>query len=200
MVEFLRKALRGLMAKHDRRYRRAGAGPLSARDQLNRSSMRTGGASGRRRSSRFCCRSLRWCGSVLAINFKTMLYELSWLYEGGFRFKKHYFGPKPGEMLKRRRRAKCGGIQCAQFLDDLRSGTLGPQFVGQEHFLPAPDVERLVLSRLACQLKDGRSLVVEQGRASGRGHRCRRKAHARQTVESRSGGRHDRDAGGGRFC
>ncbi len=35
------------------------------------------------------------------INFRTMSYEPSWLYEGGFQFKKHYFGPKPGELLER---------------------------------------------------------------------------------------------------
>ena len=37
-----------------------------------------------------------------AINFRTMTYEPSWLYEGGFRFEKHYFGPKPGELQEKR--------------------------------------------------------------------------------------------------
>ena len=30
--------------------------------------------------------------------FKTMGYEPSRVYEGGFQFQKHYFGPKPGEL------------------------------------------------------------------------------------------------------
>ena len=34
-----------------------------------------------------------------ALNFRTMAYEPSWLYEGGFQFKKHYFG-KPGELAE----------------------------------------------------------------------------------------------------
>jgi hypothetical protein len=33
-------------------------------------------------------------GGRRAINFKTMIYEPSWFYEGGFQFKTHYFGPK----------------------------------------------------------------------------------------------------------
>src|ERR1017187_8086041 len=32
------------------------------------------------------------------INFKTVPYEPSWVYEGGFQFKKHYYGPKIGEL------------------------------------------------------------------------------------------------------
>jgi type III restriction enzyme len=53
------------------------------------------------------------------INFKTMLYEPGWLYEGGFQFKKHYFGPKPGELKEATPSgALTEEFQCAQFLDN----------------------------------------------------------------------------------
>src|SRR5439155_21311887 len=52
------------------------------------------------------------------INFAAMMYEPSRLYEGGFQFKKHYFGPKPGEL---REKTPSGFVaeelKCAQFLD-----------------------------------------------------------------------------------
>jgi type III restriction enzyme len=49
-----------------------------------------------------------------------MSYEPSWLYEGGFQFKKHYFGPKPGELLEKTPSGKLKEeFQCAQFLDGL---------------------------------------------------------------------------------
>jgi type III restriction enzyme len=54
------------------------------------------------------------------INFKTMVYEPSWLYEGSFQFRKHYFGAKPGEL---REKTPSGDLteefKCAQFIDDL---------------------------------------------------------------------------------
>lgn len=55
-----------------------------------------------------------------AINFKTLPYEPSFVYEGSFVFKKHYFGPKPGEL---RESTPNGSLteefKCAQFLDQL---------------------------------------------------------------------------------
>lgn len=55
-----------------------------------------------------------------ALNFKDMLYEPSWRFEGSYHFKKHYFGPKPGEL----RELTTGGdlaeeFRCAQYLDQL---------------------------------------------------------------------------------
>jgi type III restriction enzyme len=98
-----------------------------------------------------------------AINFKTMLYEPSWLYEGGFQFKKHYYGPKPGELAEK----TPGGtlteeFQCAQFLDGLpevqfwvrnlarKAGSFRLQ-TSKDWFYPD----------FLCQLTDGRALVVE---------------------------------------
>ena len=82
-----------------------------------------------------------------AINFKTMSYEPSWLYEGGFQFKKHYFGPKPGEL----RETTPGGelteeFKCAQFLDGLPEVIFWVRNLSHEaKFIPASNLEGLVL-------------------------------------------------------
>jgi type III restriction enzyme len=53
------------------------------------------------------------------IDFATMSYEPGWLYEGGFVFKKHYFGPKPGELMEKRADGKpTEEFRCAQYLDE----------------------------------------------------------------------------------
>jgi type III restriction enzyme len=98
-----------------------------------------------------------------AINFKTMSYEPSWLYEGGFQFKKHYFGPKPGELQEK----TSGGalkeeFQCAQFLDGLPEVELWVRNLSGK-----PSSFRLQTSKdwfypdFVCQLTDGRVLAVE---------------------------------------
>ena len=100
---------------------------------------------------------------VRAINFKTMVYEPSWLYEGGFQFKKHYFGPKPGELHEKTDKGKLTEeFQCAQFIDGLpevkfwirnlskKSSSFRLQTSSQWFY---PD--------FVCQLNDGRVLVVE---------------------------------------
>ena len=52
------------------------------------------------------------------INFAAMNYEPGWLYEGGFQFKKHYFGSKPGELKERRADGQLmEEFKCAQYLD-----------------------------------------------------------------------------------
>ena len=54
------------------------------------------------------------------INFVTMSYEPGWSYEGGFQFKKHYFGPRPGELKEKRADGKLTEeFRCAQYLDGL---------------------------------------------------------------------------------
>ena len=54
------------------------------------------------------------------INFKSMSYEPSWLYEGGYQFKKHYFGPKPGELGETTPNGHLTEeFKFAQFLDEL---------------------------------------------------------------------------------
>ena len=83
------------------------------------------------------------------INFKTMSYEPSWLYEGGFQFKKHYFGAKPGELKETTPSGKLTEeFKCAQFLDGLPEvGILGPQSFAQEHVIPPANLHGLVLPR-----------------------------------------------------
>lgn len=70
--------------------------------------------------------SLMFADSALAVseacalNFKTMRYEPSYLYEGGFQFEKHYFGSRPGELVELTKSGKLTEeFQCAQFLDEL---------------------------------------------------------------------------------
>ncbi|MBI5198281.1 MAG: DEAD/DEAH box helicase family protein, partial [Nitrospirae bacterium] len=98
-----------------------------------------------------------------AINFKTMIYEPSWLYEGGFQFRKHYFGPKPGEL---REKTPAGELteefRCAQFIDGL------PEVQFWVRNLPRKSTSfRLQTSKdwfypdFLCQLTNNRILVVE---------------------------------------
>ena len=113
------------------------------------------------------------------INFKTMSYEPSWLYEGGFQFKKHYFGPKPGELLE-----KTGGgnlaeeFECAQFLDGLPEVKFWVRNLARKvHFVSAANFHRLVLSRfpLPAQRRTGARRRIQR-RASvcrGGGKACR---------------------------
>jgi len=97
------------------------------------------------------------------INFKTMGYEPSWLYEGGFQFGKHYFGPKPGELKERKGDGETTEeFQCAQFLDgrsevkfwvrnlSRRSSSFRLQ-TSTDWFYPD----------FICELMDGRILAVE---------------------------------------
>lgn len=91
------------------------------------------------------------------INFKTMSYAPSWLYEGGFVFRKHYFGPKPGELKQNTEE-----FACAQYLDGM------PQIkCWVRNLARKPGSFRLQTSRgwfypdFVCLLQDGRSLAVE---------------------------------------
>jgi type III restriction enzyme len=97
------------------------------------------------------------------LNFKAMSYEPSEVYTGSFQFKKHYFGPKPGELPELTPNGRLTEeFKCAQFLDSLPE----VQFWGRN--LPRRSTSfRLQTSRdwfypdFVCQLTDGRVLVVE---------------------------------------
>jgi type III restriction enzyme len=104
-AEFLRMAVRGLMARHgitdvdilarDRfRLREV----IETRIQQHRDEERRGTFQGLLLSD-----SALTVHDDFAVDFRTMVYEPSWLYEGGFKFKKHYFGPKPASFLRQRR-------------------------------------------------------------------------------------------------
>lgn len=47
------------------------------------------------------------------VDFQKMMYEPSWRYKGAFQFKRHYFGPKPGEL------GDGEEGECAQAMDGL---------------------------------------------------------------------------------
>ena len=92
-----------------------------------------------------------------------MVYEPSWLYEGGYQFKKHYFGAKPGEL---REKTPSGDLteefKCAQFIDSMP----------QVKFWLRNLARKLSSFRLqtstdwfypdfVCELNDSRALAVE---------------------------------------
>jgi type III restriction enzyme len=121
-----------------------------------------------------------------------MIYEPSWLYEGGFQFKKHYFGPKPGEM----RGVTPGGnvpeeFECAQFID----GLSGVKF-WVRNLARRTTSFRLQTSRdwfypdFICQLNDGRILAVEyKGRHLYESADSQEKRAVGEVWASRSNGR-----------
>lgn len=124
------------------------------------------------------------------INFKTMGYEPSWVYEGGFQFQKHYFGPKPGELSEKRADGQLmEEFRCAQFLDGL------PEVQFWVRNLPRKATSfRLQTSTdwfypdFLCQLTDGRKLAVEyKGKHLYDGAEVKRAVG--EVWASRSGGR-----------
>ena len=126
------------------------------------------------------------------INFKTMSYEPSRVYEGGFQFQKHYFGPKPGELSEKTADGQTTEeFRCAQFVDGL------PQVQLWVRNLPRkPTSFRLQTSTdwfypdFLCQLADGRVLAVEyKGKHLYDGVDAEEKRAVGQVWASRSGGR-----------
>ncbi len=97
------------------------------------------------------------------INFKSMQYEPGWLYEGSFQFQRHYFGPKPGEL---RERTPAGVIteefKCAQFIDDLQEVKCWVRNLSRRttSFRLQTSTDWFYPDFL-CQLADGRVLAVE---------------------------------------
>jgi type III restriction enzyme len=193
-AEFLRKVIRGLMAKSSiadvsvlalDRFRLRDE--IEARIQQHRDS-----------ESKAAFQALLLPESPLAvseertINFKTMSYEPSWLYEGGFQFKNHYFGPKPGELKE----TTPGGdlteeFKCAQHLDGLagvefwvrnlsRRNTSFRLQTSKDWFYPD----------FLCQVTDGRVMAVEyKGKHLYDAADAEEKRAVGAVWESRSGGK-----------
>ncbi len=164
-AEFLRKVIRGLMARY-------GIGDVSVlaldrfrlRDEVER----------RIDQHRKTERKVAFQGWLMpesslavseerSVNFKTMGYEPSWLYEGGFQFKKHYFGAKPGELKEKRSDGESTEeFRCAQYLDDLPEVEFWIRNLARKS-----SAFRLQTSTdwfypdFVCKLTDGRILVVE---------------------------------------
>lgn len=127
-----------------------------------------------------------------SINFRTMGYEPSRVYEGGFQFQKHYFGPKPGELSEKTADGKLTEeFQCAQFLDGLsevrfwvrnlpRKSTSFRLQTSKDWFYPD----------FICQLTDGRALAVEyKGKHLYDGNDAEEKRVVGHVWASRSGGK-----------
>lgn len=164
-AEFLRKAVRGLMVKY-------GISDLNAMvlDRFRlRDAIEARIREHRNGERKVAFKQFLLLDSTLAvsnertINFKTMTYAPSWIYEGGFQFDKHYFGSKPGEL---RERTQGGDLteefQCAQYLDGLREIKFWLRNLSRK-----PGSFRLQTSTdwfypdFVCQLVDGRALAVE---------------------------------------
>jgi type III restriction enzyme len=193
-AEFLRKVIRGLMARWAivdlsvlalDRFRLRDA--VAARIQEHRQS---------ERKTAFQAFLLPQGPLVVseqrAINFRAMTYEPGWLYEGGFRFKKHYFGPKPGELKECTPSGKLTEeFKCATFLDDRPE----VQFWVRNLARKATSF-RLQTSTdwcypdFVCQLHDGRVLAVEyKGEPYYTADDAKEKRAVGAVWESRSGGR-----------
>jgi type III restriction enzyme len=163
---FLRKAINGLMARHGL----TDVGPLVFDRYRLRDTIEAHIDAHRKRERTAAYQHYLALDSFLtvsdsyAINFKEMAYEPSWGYEGSFQFRKHYFGPKPGELKE----TTPGGslaeeFICAQFID---SELPGVRFWVRNLSRRATSF-RLQTSTdwfypdFVCQLDDGRILVVE---------------------------------------
>jgi type III restriction enzyme len=126
------------------------------------------------------------------INFKTMIYEPSWLYEGGFQFRKHYFGPKPGELREKKSNGQITEeFQCATYLDGLPDIKFWVRNLARKS-----SSFRLQTSKdwfypdFVCQLVDGRILAVEyKGKHLYDGVDAEEKRAVGKIWESRSDGR-----------
>jgi type III restriction enzyme len=99
----------------------------------------------------------------LVINFANTPYEPSWVYEGGFKFKKHYYGPKPGELLERTPEKQIKEeFRCAQFIDNLKEVKFWVRNLsGKRTSFRLQTSNAFFYPDFVCQLADGRILVVE---------------------------------------
>ncbi len=164
-AEFLRKVIRGVMAQFDitdlgilalDRFRLRDE--IEVRIQQHRDSERKAAF-----QMFLLSESQLTVSNERVLNFKTMSYEPSEVYTGGFQFKKHYFGPKPGELREfTQSKELTEEFKCAQFLD----GLPGVKFWVRNLPRRASSF-RLQTSKdwfypdFVCQLSDGRILVVE---------------------------------------
>ena len=193
-AEFLRKVIRGLMAKHAI----ADVNTLALDRFRLRDAIETRIQQHRQAEHKAAFQSFLLPDSALTVsdeytlNFKAMSYEPGEVYQGSFVFKKHYFGPKPGEL---REKKSDGGLteefQCAQYLDQR------PEIQFWVRNLPRkPTSFRLQTSSdwfypdFVCQLTDGRVLAVEyKGKHLYGGSDAEEKRVIGELWASRSGGR-----------
>ena len=164
-AEFLRKVVRGLMAK----YGLVETGAMVVDRFRLRDEVATRIQQHRDGEQKATFQALLLPESPLAVdeakalNFKTMGYEPGWVYEGGFQFKNHYFGPKPGELREKKADGKLTEeFQCAQFLDSQPAIKFWVRNLSRK-----ASSFRLQTSKdwfypdFVCQLHDGRVIAVE---------------------------------------
>ncbi len=163
--EFLRRVIRGLMAK----FPGADVGVLALdrfrlRDEIEGLIQQHRDAERKRTFQMYLLpNSTLTASDDCAINFKTMSYEPSWRYEGSFQFKKHYFGPKPGELRESTPNgALTEEFQCAQFLDGMAQMEFWVRNLSRKasSFRLQTSTDWFYPDFL-CRLTDGRALVVE---------------------------------------
>lgn len=164
-AEFLRKVVRGLMAQHGLRdVDTLALDRFRLRDEVE-DLIQTHRIHEREAAFKnwLLPESALSVSDMRALNFQTSSYEPSWVYEGGHQFKKHYFGPKPGELREKKADGKLTEeFQCACYLDALpavrwwvrnlsNKSTSFRLQTSQQWFYPD----------FICQLTDGRILAVE---------------------------------------
>lgn len=193
-AEFLRKAIRGVMAS--RGIKDIGTLALDRHRLRDEIKKRIDEHRAAERSAAF--QALLLPDSPLtvdvsnALDFSRIAYEPSWTYEGGFEFKKHYYGPKVGELREKTEGGKITEeFKCAQYLDALpevetwirnlsRKATSFRLQTSKDFFYPD----------FVCKLKDGRILAVEyKGGHLFDGIDSEEKRAVGAVWESRSGGR-----------
>jgi type III restriction enzyme len=193
-AEFIRKAIRGLMAT----FGISDIGVLALdrfrlRDELTiRTQQHREGARTESFQMFLLPNSMLAVSDERTINFKTMSYEPSWVYDGSFRFQKHYFGPKPGELREKKADGKLTEeFQCATYLDGLPEVKFWVRNLSRK-----PSSFRLQTSKdwfypdFICQLTDGRVLAVEyKGKHLYEGPDAEEKRAVGKVWASRSGGR-----------
>jgi len=164
-AEFLRKVVRWLMAKH-------GIADISLlaldrfrlRDEVEQRIQQHRDTERKTAFNEFLLNeSALTVSDQRVINFKNMTYEPSWLYEGGFQFKKHYFGPKPGELAEKTTAGKTTEeFKCAQFIDGLPEVKFWIRNLARKtsSFRLQTSTDWFYPDFIA-QLQDGRTLAVE---------------------------------------
>jgi len=164
-AEFLRKVIRGLMARFG--IEEVGSLALDRFRLRDEIAMRIQEHRDSERKAAFqlflLSDSPLTVDEAHTINFKTMGYEPSRVYEGGFLFQKHYFGPRPGELSEKTTDGKTTEeFECAQLLDGLPQVQFWVRNLSRK-----PTSFRLQTSKdwfypdFVCQLTDGRVLAVE---------------------------------------
>lgn len=191
---FLLKALRGIMAK----FSIEGMGPFvldrfRLRDEIETLIQKHRIAERKVAFQKFLLpKSLLIVSEEHSLNFKTMTYEPSWLYDGSFQFRNHYFGTKPGELTERNASGELTEeFLCAQFIDQqpkikfwvrnlARKNSSFRLHTSKDWFYPD----------FVCQLHDGRVLAVEyKGKHLFDASDAEEKRAVGAVWESRSNGR-----------